>query len=716
MGVILKILKLYDDNRSSLGGKMEEDIAILSKSIESHYIAESLNISASKHLLDEHFTLVAANNRYYEMFGYEKEEYVRLFKNRPDLYYADDPEGWEELTTVVTNSLKNGDSGYTFIGRIRHKDGRKIWVRLVAYFIDEYVNGYQVSYSVMMDISDLMQSKIERDVTQNIFPGLISKYQVTDTGYKFLEGNQKFYKMFENTKLSFRYDEVDEVSELNSICNMYDDFRKGISKSFTVSPKDKNGQRYYLKVSAECIDWISNDPIYLLLYTDITDLTLQSQKLEEYNRSVHRLAYSDEVTGGFNRRKFEQAAYETINNSQVGTFSMVWMNLQKFKVINDINGIEAGDRILKYIYKKIDKLLNDQEYVARLFSDNFVILLKEQDNQKIATRLQNIAFKINSFNINSEYKYYLTFVCGVYHIVDTKLPITTIEDRANTALKSVDSMHSDFCRCNFYTDEIRFKLLQEKEIENIMRDSLKKKEFQIYLQPKYSLKLNKIYGAEALIRWIHPIRGLLSPAEFIPLFERNGFIIDIDLYVFEEVCILIRKWLDEGKDVHPISVNMSRAHFVNNDFFKDYIRIKNKYGISSKYIEIELTETMVFEDPEMFSKIIEKIHQAGFKCSMDDFGSGYSSLNLLKDLELDTVKLDRAFFSSEMMENVKENIIVKSIIDMTKALNMLTVAEGIESKQQTEFLNNTACDFIQGYVISKPVTIREFENMIEVNT
>lgn len=691
---------------------MEEEIAILSKGIESHYITESLNISVSKHLLDEHFTLVAANNRYYKMFGYDKEEYVRLFKNRPDLYYADDPNGWEELGTVVNTALKNGDNGYTYVGRMKHKDGRKIWIHLVAHFIEEYVNGYQVSYSVMMDISDLMQSKIERDVTQNIFPGLISKYKVTDSGYEFLDGNQRFHKMFENTKLSFRCDEVNRVSELDSICSMYDDFRKGVSKSFTVAPKNKKGQRYYLRVNAECIDWINHDPVYLLLYTDITDLTRQSQKLEEYNRSVHKLAYSDEITSGFNRRKFDQAAYEAINNNKAGTYSMIWMNLQKFKVINDIDGIEAGDRTLKYIYKIINKLLHEQEYVTRLFSDNFVVLMKENDDQKVATRLQNIVLEINNFNINSEYKYYLTFVCGIYHIIDLELPITTMEDRAHTALKSIDSKQSDFCRCNYYTDKIRFKLLQEKEIENIMRESLKKKEFQIYLQPKYSLKSSEIYGAEALIRWIHPIRGLLSPAEFIPLFERNGFIVDIDLYVFEEVCILIRKWLDEGKDVHPISVNMSRAHFVNIDFFKDYIRIKNKYDIPSKYIEIELTETMVFEDPEMFSKIIKKIHQTGFKCSMDDFGSGYSSLNLLKDLELDTVKLDRAFFSSEKMKNEKENIIVKSIIDMTKALNMLTVAEGIESKYQMEFLNKTACDFIQGYVVSKPVSINEFENMI----
>lgn len=692
-----------------------EEVAILSKGVESLYIAESLNASVSKHLLDEHFTLVAANDRYYEMFGYSKKEYIKLFKNRPDLYYANDLEGWEELALTVMDAIKNKQNGYSYIGRMKHKDGRKIWVHLVAHFIDEFIDGYQVSYSVMTDISDLMQNKIEKDVTQNIFAGLISKYKVTNNGFEFLEGNQKFHKMFENSKLSFLCNEVNNNSELESICSLHNDFRKGLSSSFTVSPKNKDGKKRYLKVNAECIDWINNDPIFLLFYMDITDLTLQQQKLEEYNRSIHALAYSDEVTGGFNRRKFDQIAIEKITKNDAGTYSMIWMNLQKFKLINDIEGIEAGDGTLKYIYKKIESLLNNDEYVSRLFSDNYIILMKENNDQKIENRLLHIVSEINSFNINSEFKYYLTFLFGIYHINDIKLPITTMEDRAHAALKSTDRSRFDLCICNFYTDKIRFQLINEKKLENIMRESLKKREFEIYLQPKYSLELKKIYGAEALIRWNHPVRGMLSPAEFIPLFERNGFIVDLDIFVFEEVCILLKKWFDEGKKLHPISVNMSRAHFYNKDFLNEYIRIKNKYEISPDYIEIELTETMVFSNPKAFCEIIEKIHQAGFKCSMDDFGSGYSSLNMLKNLELDTVKLDGAFFSSEAMENNKENIIVKSIINMTQELKMLTVAEGIETKQQLDFLNKTACKYIQGYIISKPVTIKEFENLIETN-
>ena len=687
-------------------------VTVLSKAAESSYIAKAMDASVSKHLLDEHFTLVAANNRFYEMFGYDKEEYIRLYKNCVDVYYATYQEGWNELVSVVNTAIQNNEDEFTYIGRIEHKSGRKIWVKLVARFTDEYIDGCQVAYIIMIDISDLMQNKIEKDVIKTVFPGPISKYRVTKDRYDFLEGNEKFYEIFGNRKISFSHSDSFSDNAIGELKGKEYDLRKGDFTTFTVTHIDDDEKNHYFKVNAECVDWIEDDPIYLLLYTDITDLIIQQQKLEEYNQSIHKLAYSDEVTEGYNRRKFDQVALNAINNSKAGSYSMVWMNLQKFKLINDAGGIEAGDRVLKYIYEKIDLFLNPDEYVCRLFSDNFIILFKENDNMDIEKRILQMIYEMNSYNIGKKEKYYLTFVCGVYHIDDIGLSVTAMEDRAHTALKSNDSSRSELCVCNYYADEMRSKLINEKILENRMRDSLKNKEFEVYLQPKYSLDTKKIYGAEALIRWVHPTKGLLPPAEFIPLFERNGFIIELDLFVFEEVCALIKKWMDNGVEAHPISVNMSRAHFVKDDFLDRYIQIRDKYGVPAEYLEIELTETMVFSNPQAFSKIIREIHEAGFKCSMDDFGSGYSSLNMLKNLDLDTVKLDGAFFNSKTMEDKKENIIVKSIIDMTKALDMLTVAEGIESEKQMDFLNHTACDYVQGYIISKPLPIKEFEKLI----
>lgn len=689
---------------------MTEKVAVLSEAIENQYLTESLNTSVSKHKLDEHFTLVAANARYYEMFGYEREEYEQLFQNRPDLFYADDPEGWAELTSVVKETLAQHKNRYTYIGRMKHRSGRKVWIRLVGTLIDEYVDGFQIAYSVMMDISDMMQDKIEKGIMESIFPGLIAKYKVTKKGYDFIQGNQRLYETF-GEALIFKRDQVGN-HDFEAAYEIHDKLYCGESCNFTISPLDKKGNRHYLNVNAECVDWIGEEPIYLFLYNDISDLTRQKKQLEEYNKSMHRLAYSDDVTGGYNRRKFEQSAGATIKSFEPGTFTLIWMNMQKFKLINEMEGVEAGDRVLTYIHSKILNKLNSEECVARLFSDNFIILMKESDNQRIESRLQDLVEYINEFNQESQCKYYLTFTAGVYHVTDNTLSITSMEDRAHAARKSQHIFSSNLCVCNFYSEEIQKKLQEEKNIENCMRESLKHHEFEVYLQPKYSLKNKKIYGAEALIRWHHPELGFLSPAEFIPLFEKNGFIVNLDLFVFEEVCKLLHQWKMEHKPLYPISVNMSRAHFMKQDFLDEYIAIVNQYDIPTEYLEIELTETMVFENPEAFHSIIQRIHEAGFSCSMDDFGSGYSSLNMLKDLELDTVKLDGAFFSSENMDNQKENIIVRSIIDMTNKLDMSTVAEGIETIHQMNFLSMTPCDLVQGYVISRPVPIAEFETLI----
>ncbi|MFR1599008.1 MAG: EAL domain-containing protein, partial [Coprobacillus cateniformis] len=230
---------------------------------------------------------------------------------------------------------------------------------------------------------------------------------------------------------------------------------------------------------------------------------------------------------------------------------------------------------------------------------------------------------------------------------------------------------------------------------------------------KYSVKKHQLSGAEALVRWNHPTRGFLSPAEFIPVFENNGFITHVDLFVFQTVCQMIRKRLDAHQAVVPVSINMSRMHFSHPHFLNEYIKIRNKYNIPFKYLELELTESIVFENIEMFINIIKSIHQAGFMCSMDDFGSGYSSLSMLKNLEVDTIKLDKSFFATKDMSYEKEKIIVKNIIDMAKALNISTVAEGIETHEQVNFLEHTECDLIQGFVYSRPIPIQNFNDLLD---
>ncbi|HBH0600569.1 TPA: EAL domain-containing protein, partial [Clostridioides difficile] len=286
--------------------------------------------------------------------------------------------------------------------------------------------------------------------------------------------------------------------------------------------------------------------------------------------------------------------------------------------------------------------------------------------------------------------------------------INTIMDRANTARKTIKGGHKNSFA--FYDKEMHKKILKEKEIENSMVDALNNGEFIVYFQPKYSLSDYQIIGAEALVRWDNPQKGLIPPIEFIPVFERNGFIVNIDFYVFEEVCKKIREWMDEGQKVVPISVNLSRMHFVNSNFIEKFKLIVDKYKIPTRLIELELTETAVLDNIEGLLDTMNNLKEKGFVISMDDFGTGYSSLNLLKELPVDILKLDRAFFT-EKDESNNEKIVISNVIKMAKELKMKVISEGVETISQVEFLKQIGCDMVQGYLFSKPMPVKEFEKI-----
>lgn len=244
-----------------------------------------------------------------------------------------------------------------------------------------------------------------------------------------------------------------------------------------------------------------------------------------------------------------------------------------------------------------------------------------------------------------------------------------------------------------------------------MPTALAQGEFLVYLQPKYCLSNNRVEGAEALVRWNDPEAGMIFPNDFIPLFEKNGSIIKLDYYVFEEVVKTLRSWIRSGKRPLPISVNLSRAHLSHPEFLERYRALCESYGVPPQLIEIEVTETLALENLSRLVKIIRALHEIGFRCSIDDFGNGYSSLNLLAALPVDVLKLDRSFFLSNVEQGSPYGIVVEHILSLARSLSMETVAEGIESPQQVAFLRKAQCGCIQGYVFSKPIPVPAFERL-----
>ena len=429
-------------------------------------------------------------------------------------------------------------------------------------------------------------------------------------------------------------------------------------------------------------------------------------QIQDKKKEIADIQMVDPVTGGYTATRFDLEMVKYLQEEK--RFALASMDIRRFKLINDVYGSSEGDGVLKEVYGAVCSCLRPGECVSRIQSDIFNILLCETDIRQIEFRLDEINDRIDRMVGDGRKKnYHLSLNCGVYQVEHGRQDVVSIRDRANVA-RNISKSESGYLKgCVFYTELERHQLLKEQTLENAMEGALQSEEFLVYLQPKIRLSDGRAVGAEALVRWKSEEYGLIPPDEFIPLFEKNGFILKLDYYMFEQVCRLLRNWLDSHKKVLPISVNLSRMHLGEAGFIQRYKEIQERYRIPCELLEFELTEAMVFEDLPRLKEIIAELHEAGYRCSMDDFGSGYSSLNVLKDIPVDILKLDRGFFMGGETERGVN--VVKAVLHMARELHMKTVAEGIETSSLVNFLKEEGCDMVQGYVFYKPMPAREFE-------
>lgn len=326
-------------------------------------------------------------------------------------------------------------------------------------------------------------------------------------------------------------------------------------------------------------------------------------------------------------------------------------------------------------------------------------------------RIEAISEMVRQRESLNEKNYEIILSIGIYIIneeTDDDFALDNAIDRAELAKQSVKGKHNQFYAV--YDEKLRQKILRDQEIENRMERALENHEFKVYYQPKYDSRTCELNGAEALVRWYNDKTGMIFPNEFIPLFESNGFIVELDKYMFRQVCKDIRSWLDEGYKVVPVSVNLSQLQFYNLHFIEEYRGILGKYDVSPEYVQLELTETTLFSEESILNKIIDKLHDIGFKILMDDFGTGYSSLNMLKNVPIDILKLDKSFVDD--IGDPKVDIVVSTIVSLGQSLDMKIVAEGVETKEQYEFLRDIFCDEIQGYYFSRPIAEKEYRQKL----
>ncbi len=486
----------------------------------------------------------------------------------------------------------------------------------------------------------------------------------------------------------------------------------GVAKLCDYRPVELNNWSIITIVPIEVIDETMNSILFsmlkvaLVIFICFLLFLAYLLYLERKNyKTIEQLAYFDDLTGMYNVSKLKIEAQKQLLNNPNTAFVMVKFDFVNFKTINELFSFKKGDELLKTAKKVSDTIQDPSFIIARVGTDEFMFFGK-------LSLFEN--FEVQHFYFEQMYRdmiedlgnYQLAFRYGRYIIPKGSTDIIEIVNRVNLAHSNtkIDG-YGLFCD---YDENYTSKLLRETEITNKMNDALAGNEFKVYLQPKFSVQEKRLVGAEALVRWEEKDGNMLFPGDFIPLFEKNGFIAKLDKYVLEQTCKLIQNWHSQGYGHLKISVNLSRRNLSNPTIIEEIVSVVDTYKVPHEYVEIELTESVAIENEEALSKFFSELHRNGIKTSIDDFGVGYSSLSMLKTLHVDTLKMDRSFFVGGELA-LRSDRLIDGIVKLSHSMGLYVVAEGIETSDQIEILKAVKCDAVQGYFYSKPLPACEFE-------
>lgn len=516
--------------------------------------------------------------------------------------------------------------------------------------------------------------------------------------------SEEFSVMFpienrEFSKDSF-YDELLQMGRLSP--ELSNKFQKAISKIENSEYQAAASEEIYLRNRTDELAWYRMDFILavpkkqiIISFTNITDSV-------KYTQHLLKISRFDELTGLYTKKVFNSTMDKITE-----PYAVLYFDIYHFKVINNYFGQAGGDLLLIHIAEVLTRLLGNNGYATRISGDRFaVILLTEKVYVElfIESLIKEIC-TYEGFNV----------LCnvGIYINRPEEVMAASLKvDRANMAQSVIKGNYSKLF--NYYTDDLSTSLVNEQGVTASMVEALESNQFVLFYQPQFNHATKKITGAEALVRWIHPEVGIIPPNAFIPIFEKNNFITDLDMYVFEKACIFLRKCMDQGIPLVPVSTNFSRFDVVQPNFIENIEEIRQRINVPVDKIRIEITESAVVEGSEYINSIVKKLKSYGYVVEMDDFGSGYSSLNVLKDISFDILKLDMKFMSNEK-SNERGKTILASVVGMTSNLKMAIIAEGVETESQADFLHEIGCDTIQGYLYSKPVSEEDYINKLKEN-
>lgn len=432
-----------------------------------------------------------------------------------------------------------------------------------------------------------------------------------------------------------------------------------------------------------------------------------------HSRELLRIINTDPVTGGLSFSKFRSDASKLLQNGKQD-YALVYADIQNFKYMNDTYGRSHGDETLKSISEILEASLVQGELAARPYADHFVLLLKAGNADGLMARLTDL-WQSASDRISQNQECRILFKTGV-SLFDPQEPGMNVDKALDQALYAMNTLgRLSENGVAFFSREMSHAAEREKDLERCMNDALQQGEFVPYYQPKVDLATGKIIGSEALARWFHPVRGLIPPGDFIPFFEKNNFIIKFDFSIFEAVCRHQNRLLELGIQTCPVSVNFSRRHLRHPEWSDRLKEIVSRHALRTELFELELTETVAENDLSLLSAAACKLKADGFRISIDDFGAGYSSLQLLYRIPIDVLKLDKSCLSS-VRAPLMEHEILSSLIDIAQRNQIQVIWEGVENQQQEDFIKQHGCTRAQGFYYARPMPFEEYASVLRKGT
>ena len=422
---------------------------------------------------------------------------------------------------------------------------------------------------------------------------------------------------------------------------------------------------------------------------------------ENIEEKLYKLAYIDKVTNIENNNYFLEKGTELLKQQFEGHLLII--DVGKFKIFNKKYGRVVGDNLLKNMGKKLKEILGEKRIITRLANDIFAVILEEKEQKELTKIIEKLLKELSNIEMEKN-KYKILISIGVSKIEKEDKDIFEILDKAIIAR---DEAKKNFNKkYHIFNQELENQIIKEHDIELIIEEGIQNQEFKVFYQPKVNTKNEKVEEAEALVRWERENK-LIPPNEFIPVFEKNKFIIQLDKYIYEQVCKDMKEWKEKYNKKIKISVNISKQHIVQDGFIEEYCKITKKYNINPNEIELEITETTELDEQFGISKILENLKEKGFKISIDDFGTGYSSLSMLQQIPVDVIKIDKLFVDQTKMLEI--------MILIAKKMGLKTVAEGVETNEQVQILKKLEVDLLQGFYYSKPLEKTEFEKYWQNN-